>query len=632
MGLRFEHAEWLSLLALVPLIGLFMLWTARRKRRLLQRFAADETLSRLLPSVSAKRKAAKAALLLGAFALAFLALARPQYGSIEQKIQRRGVDLFIAIDVSDSMLAQDIKPDRLRRASEQLKGMIRKLKGDRVGIIVFAGAAFVQCPLTLDYGLAQRLLDTIGPDSSPVKGTELGEAIRLAARNFELNEMGHKVLLLLTDGEDHGADAVEAAKAAAAGGVIIYAIGIGSREGDLIPLPGGGFKSDKEGHKVNSRLDFETLTKVAAATGGKAVLARESGFMELDAVYDDMQATVEKKQLESATHSRFRERFQYFLLPAIVFLLIESLMSERRRRPRGAERSSGAAAAALLLLLLAPRAEAFSLSDPLARRAREGNRLVAQGQYAEAIETYKTAQADSPESPELHYNIGVALAGQGKYEEAIASFGNMIAADAALKARAFYNQGYCRYRQGEQAEETGDFQSALEKYQGAMEDNREALKLTPGDDQAKHNYEQAKRAWKRLYDKLKNQQEQSQDPNRQNQNEQDQQQDRDSSGESPRQEQQDQSQQSQDEGEQGETDQEQSQQDQAGEQERTDSGEQSQEAQAQEEERDAGQPQEGLTEEQARRILNRLGEENADAFRNLFNLPGPRLPASDKDW
>jgi Ca-activated chloride channel family protein len=321
----------LSLLALAPLAGAFLLWTYWRKRRLLTRFAQAETLGRLMPTVSRARQAVKAAFIICAIALVGFSLARPQYGSVERQIQSKGVDLFIAIDTSESMLSQDIPPSRLSRATDQIKGMIRKLKGDRVGIIAFAGAAFVQCPLTLDYGLAQRILDSLGPETIPVKGTALGEAIRVAAHNFERNELGHKALLLLTDGEDQGSDAVEAAQAAAEEGMIVYAIGIGSEKGAPIPLAGGGFKEDRDGKKVNSRLDFETLKKIAMATGGVAVRARESGFLELDAVYEHMQS-IDKKMQRSATHSLFHERYQVFLLPAIVFLMVEMLMSDRRRR------------------------------------------------------------------------------------------------------------------------------------------------------------------------------------------------------------------------------------------------------------------------------------------------------------
>lgn len=337
MGFSFEHQALLALLGLVPLLALFYGWVRARKRRLLESFARAGVLRALLPSVSPRRQTAKAGLMIAAFALAFFSLARPQYGRIERQTQRKGVDVFIAIDTSDSMLTRDvaggIAGSRLDRAADQLKGLIRKLQGDRVGIIAFAGAAFVQCPLTLDYGLAQRILDSVGPETVPVKGTALGEAIRIAAHNFESNELGHKVLVLLTDGEDQGSDPIEAAAEAAEDGIIIYAIGIGSERGAPIPLSGGGFKEDEEGHKVNSRLDFQTLIKIAQTTGGSAILGLESGYKEVDTIYEDIQS-IEKKLLSSTTHSLFRERYQYFLLPAILCVIAEMAMGDRKRTKR----------------------------------------------------------------------------------------------------------------------------------------------------------------------------------------------------------------------------------------------------------------------------------------------------------
>ncbi|MCX7016996.1 MAG: VWA domain-containing protein [Candidatus Sumerlaeota bacterium] len=342
MGLRFEHPQWPALLLLAPLLAGFLGWRQWRKRRLLARFADVELLGRLLPSVSRAKQLAKDGLLLAGFTLAAFCLARPQYGAVERRVERKGVDLFIAIDTSASMLSKDIPPDRLTRAKEQLKGLIHKLKGDRVGIIAFAGAAFVQCPLTLDYGLAERILDTVGPDTVPVPGTAIGDAIEVATRNFEQNELGHKALVLLTDGEDQGSNPVNGAQEAAKDGVIIYAVGIGSEQGAPIPLSTGGYKEDKEGHKVNSKLDFETLKKIAQATGGSAILGLESGFKEIDAIYEDMQS-IEKKRLESLTHSLFRDRYQYFLLPAIMLLTLEMLMGDRKRRPKAAARTESMA-------------------------------------------------------------------------------------------------------------------------------------------------------------------------------------------------------------------------------------------------------------------------------------------------
>ncbi len=296
---------------------------------MLERFAHPAPLAKLTASVSPAKRRTKAVFLLIAAGLGVFSLARPQYGYVERPITRKGVDLFIAIDTSDSMLANDIYPTRLARAQDQLKQLVRKLKGDRVGIIAFAGEAFVQCPLTLDYGLAQRILETGGPETIPVKGTAIGDTIRTAMSNFEENEIGYKALVLLTDGEDSGSDPLKAAEDAAKAGMTIYAIGIGTELGVPIQQGPDGVKRDAEGHAVNSRLDFGTLQQIATTTGGTAIRATESGFLEIDTLYEIIQG-LDKKDLQSVTRSLFQERFQYFLLPAILCLSGYFFINDRR--------------------------------------------------------------------------------------------------------------------------------------------------------------------------------------------------------------------------------------------------------------------------------------------------------------
>ncbi|MFH0794786.1 MAG: VWA domain-containing protein, partial [bacterium] len=270
------------------------------------------------------------ALMLVTLALMVFALSRPQYGAVERPVQRKGVDFFIAIDVSKSMLAQDMTPNRLERAKEQFKSLLGRLEGDRVGIITFAGTAYVQCPLTLDYGIARTILETVDEKSVEVEGTALGEAIRVATDAFRRAGSESKVLLLLTDGEDQGSDPVEAAKAAAKDGVRIYSIGIGSTQGVPIPLPGGGYKEDAQQHKVSTKLDLVTLQKIAQATNGKTVKANPSGDLELDAIYNEV-SQLQKSMLESRTYTIYEDRFQYVLLPALALLLLECLMGDRAR-------------------------------------------------------------------------------------------------------------------------------------------------------------------------------------------------------------------------------------------------------------------------------------------------------------
>ncbi|MBN1867523.1 VWA domain-containing protein [Candidatus Sumerlaeota bacterium] len=330
--MRFDSPQFLPLIpAFVAAMGLLYLWVRRRKARLLARFGSPETVGKLTRGVSSARQHWKFAFVVAALALVLFALSRPQYGAIERPLRRRGVEVLIAIDCSASMLSRDIEPSRLERARQQLRGLIRRLGGDDAGIIAFAGIPIVQCPLTSDYDMAINLFDSIDADTVPVGGTAIGSAIRKAAETFRGSDYGHKVLVLLTDGEDHESDPIEAAREAAKQGIRIYSIGIGSVEGAPIPLPEGGFKETKEGGKVNSRLDFQTLSRIAAETGGKAIKANSSGDLEIKEIAGDIDALLDR-DLHSTAMTIYAERYQYFLALAIVFLLAEMLLGERRRR------------------------------------------------------------------------------------------------------------------------------------------------------------------------------------------------------------------------------------------------------------------------------------------------------------
>jgi Ca-activated chloride channel homolog len=328
--MRFEHPQILNLLFALPLLGLFFWWAFRRKRRLLERFANVRVIDRLIASTSQRKQVAKAAGLVAAQALLIVALARPQWGAVTRPIERKGVDLLVAIDTSRSMLARDVPPDRLTRAKHELQGLIRRVQGDRVGIVPFAGTAFVACPLTLDYGLAMDILDTININSVPVQGTAIGTAIKTATDTFQRTARGQRVLVLLTDGEDQGTDPVGEAEKAAKEGVIIYTIGIGSREGNPIPTDGS-LKKDAEGNPVNSRLDSDTLQKIALKTGGKYIEGKPGGELELDEIYSSINQ-LQKSLQESKSYTIYEERFAWFLLPAILILVWELLQNDRKRQ------------------------------------------------------------------------------------------------------------------------------------------------------------------------------------------------------------------------------------------------------------------------------------------------------------
>lgn len=333
--MRFDSPQILFLVPVaIVLLWLFWTWAAARRRRMIARFGQAESMAKLTRGLSPARRRLKAALLTTAVALLLTALARPQYGTLERPMRRRGVEVLVAIDTSLSMLATDVKPTRLDRARAMLRDLLQRLGADSVGVLAFAGIPIVQCPLTTDHDMALNLLDTIDTNSVPIQGTAIGAVIRKAVETFKEPGAGRKALVLLTDGEDHESKPLEAAQEAAKAGIVIYAIGIGSTEGTVIPLPEGGFK-ENEGTKVNSRLDFETLRQIALATGGEAILANPTGEKEVLEVTKRIDALA-KNDLGTSAVTIHIDRFQIPLAMALALLALEMLIGERRRREESA--------------------------------------------------------------------------------------------------------------------------------------------------------------------------------------------------------------------------------------------------------------------------------------------------------
>jgi Ca-activated chloride channel family protein len=342
--MRFAAPFNFVILLAVLLLGLFAFWAVARKKKLLERFGDLPLVMKNAPYISFARQRTKAVLVLGALALLVLALARLQFGTHLEMLKREGIDMVVALDVSNSMLARDMQPNRLGKAKQEIRGIIQRLKGDRIGLVVFAGQAFVQCPLTLDYSAAVFLLDAVDVNSVSVQGTSLSTAVEIAAKAFDQREKQHKVLLLLTDGEDHEGGALEAAEAARKEGVKIYTVGIGNPAGEPIPIldrSGNqvGFKKDENGEVIVSKLDDVTLQKMSLATGGKYYHA-SAGELELDRIFEEISG-MEKKELEGTLVTRYDDRYQWPLLLAIILLAAEFFMSERKKPARSITNASG---------------------------------------------------------------------------------------------------------------------------------------------------------------------------------------------------------------------------------------------------------------------------------------------------
>jgi len=296
---------------------------------------------RLAASVSRRRRTWKTIYLLLALLTTVLALARPQYGRKLRMVQRKGIDIVIALDTSDSMLAEDIKPNRLERAKQEISSLIDRLRGDRVALVAFAGEAFVQCPLTSDYGAAKMFLDII--DQSIEPGTAIGQAIRTSTAIFQDKERKYKAIILITDGEDHRSDPLAAAEQAAQEGVRIYPIGVGSPGGVPIPIRDERadlveYKKDRHGETVLSRLDEITLQRIALKTGGRSYRAT-TGEMELESILEELEG-MEKKELASREYDLREDRYQYFVLATVILLAAEAALGDRKRRGKDAPKVS----------------------------------------------------------------------------------------------------------------------------------------------------------------------------------------------------------------------------------------------------------------------------------------------------
>lgn len=332
--MRFAAPQYLALLGLIVVLALFYIWSIRRKKKILERFGDLMLILKTSPYISFARQGGKAAMLLFGILFLVVTLSQLQCGTHMEMMKREGIDLVIAIDVSNSMLAEDMKPSRIEKARQEVRGIIDRLKGDRIGLVAFAGEAFIQCPLTLDYSAAQIFLDVIDVGLIPQQGTAIGDAIDKATEAFETQERKHKVLILLTDGEDQTNKALAAAEEARKQGIKIFPIGIGSTLGEPIPVTDRqgnrvGYKKDQKGEVIVTKLDEMTLQKIAMATGGKYYHAT-AGEMELDKVYDEI-SKMEKKELEGKLMMQYEDRFQYPLFLALLLIVLEFFISEKRK-------------------------------------------------------------------------------------------------------------------------------------------------------------------------------------------------------------------------------------------------------------------------------------------------------------
>ena len=508
--IHFAQAQYLLLILLIPFFFVGYAFFRRERNRKIAKLGNPQLLGLLMP----ERSKAKGWVRISFFAVAWfffaIGLSRPQMGAKLKESTRKGSEIMIALDVSNSMLAQDYYPNRLERAKLAISRLVDKLHGDRIGLIVFAGQSFVQLPITTDYVSAKIFLNTIGTESVPVQGTALGDAISTAIKSFSSEaqmQQDNKAIILITDGENHEDDPVEAAKMAAEVGVRVFCIGVGSPEGKPIPYgPDGDLMKDKEGNIVVTRLDEKILEEVAIAGGGAYIRAGNTEF-GLNPIIDELKQ-LQEQQFKSVVFEDYEEQYMYFFAIALVFFLLEFLVGNRR---------VGKKMFAVVLLLGISVVNSYAQTDK--KEVRKGNRLFKDENYKEAEVEYRKALIKDSLSIAGNYNLANTLIKlddnpnaeliYAKLEDSVARIGHNVnwekaAVDAGKNTLApdYYHN-------------LGNSYLAQKKYQEAVEAYKNSLRRNPNDNETRENYIYAKKKLEDQQNQDQNQN-QNQDQNQQN--------------------------------------------------------------------------------------------------------------------
>ena len=484
--MEFANPNVLWGLLAVPVLVMTLVYDNRRRREDLEKFTGPHLAEALAPGRSWRKNLLKGFLKTAGFALLLIALAGPRFGSQLVKVEREGVDLVIALDTSLSMLAEDMLPNRLERAKQAIVDLIRGLKGDRVGIVVFAGDSFALCPLTVDYDAALMFTRSVGVDVVSEPGTNLEKAIDKSAALFESSEKRDRAIILVTDGENHEGNPIPAARKAGEAGIKIYTIGIGNPSGELIPERGtdgsvAGYKKDRRGETVLTQLDEKTLQEIAVASKGKYLPATREG-LELKVLYNEISG-MERKMIKGEFVERKKERFWIFLCVALLLLLLDAVITSKALF-RGTRRRrilhTGAAGLALAIPLLAAPITVDAKSVD-AGRVKSGNKYFEAGEFDKAITLYVESLGDTLKLPKNYqgvlYNVGNALFEQNKYEEAIDLYHQSYSEDSTLTGQMLYNRANAFLTKGDVGE--------------AVESYVQALQYLPDDEDVRHNLELA---------------------------------------------------------------------------------------------------------------------------------------------
>jgi Ca-activated chloride channel family protein len=632
--MTFAHPENLVFLWVLPLVAAAYWMGYRRIKSRMHRFAAkrgDEILTRPL---SAKRFALKGVLASLAAAFIVIALAEPRLGFEWRELPHGGIDVMVVLDISRSMESADITPTRLERAKRKISDLLTMLEGDRIGIIGFAGVPFVHCPLTTDYRLAKTFLAYIGPDLMPVQGTAIGDAIHLAVERLtstSKTDSEGKAIVLITDGEDQESDPMKAAEEAKAKGIKVFAIGVGSPEGAPIPLPDGGFKKDKAGNVVISKMDEETLKKIALTTGGTYVRS-VSGDLDLSAIYKaGIRGKVGDVETGVSRQKIWYERFQWFLTLALILLIGEFFVSE------GVRRQAGIGNLSILLGTLILAGSGSARADD----AKNAVKAYKEKDYDKAAQGFLNAEIADPKQPAHSYNRGLSQFQAGNFDGAIEGFAKSAAAsDKKVSANAYYNLGNTLVAKGKLEEAVSAYQKALQAnpQDAEAKDNMEwvAKQIEKQKQQSKDQDKQDQNDKKEDQDKSENQDHQKDQDKKDDQQQKDQQQQQDSESKP-----QDQKQKSDDQQPSNDQKQDQDKQKEGGEAPKPENSADKKKEPDSQAGSDQGQKNnekaggqkldpKNLSKKEAEELLDAIDTENGDA------LPRPQIPGnpqqSDKDW
>ena len=625
--MSFGAPQWLWGLLLIPLLIALFIRSERRGLKRLQEFVSARLLPQLAGTVNRLRRIIRFALLLLGLALATVSLAQPRWGYTFEDVKRKGLDLLIAVDTSRSMLSNDVQPNRLDRVKLAIQDLITQLQGDRVGLIAFAGRAFLQAPLTIDYDAVVEALNDLDTKTIPEGGTNISSAITLATQSFGKSAMGNRALVIFTDGEELSGDAVKTAKEAADAGVRIFTVGVGTPQGSLIPVTGDdgqtSFVKDSAGQVVKSKLDDKRLREIAQATGG-FYLHLENGPRSMQQIQNEGLAKMQAAEMDVRLSRRPIERYEWPLGAALIALALSILIPERksargriRRGERARQRAYAAApikataAAALLVMFLS--SSAFATAPGL-DAYRSGKFEDAYSQFQQTLNTHPQSRAED----KLQFDTGAAAYKLKDYSKAMESFSQaLLSRDIGLQSKGHYNLGNTLYQRGE-TQKSDD--KKLSDWTNALDHYDQTLKLDPQNKEARDNYEYVKKKIEELKNKKQQQQQPSPSPSPQQKNQQ--------NNQNKQNQQQDQNQQQQNQ----QQDQNQQQQQQQNQQQQQGQGQQQQQQKEQQQSQD--QQSQGKDQKDQQQQKNDRAQAKNEPQKNQQQKPGETpspSPGADKE-